>query len=763
MSPAMSRTTTPRRRGRVAALLVAVTASVGLVASSGVTASADPDDAPGTYRNHVMDDLADAFSDPSIIRGKDGYWYAYATQTSMRKDNQGGPWEDQYFMPITRSKDLVNWEYVGEVFGPDNHPEWRDFDTTYYWAPDVRYIDGKYYLYYSVAGGDHNTIALATADDPAGPWTDIGHPVLPYDYEDKVVNQIDPAVFVDDDGQKYLYYGSFKDGGIQAVHLNDDGTEVVGDPVQVVGARRGEAAYVVKRDGWYYLFYSGLGCCAKADGAYPVFVGRAKDPMGPFLDAEGVGLTGLHLGGTIVNSPNGNRWVSTGHSANLVDRSGQDWILTNGFDRTETDPSWGGRPTVMDRLDWIDGWPTVRAGQWTSDDVETAPVAAWDAGSTFDDGLRGFEPVGEGRWTTGMDADSGGYARAQGRGAAPQLLLPRRAPHGDVRLESDVRLRDGAGRVGLVLASDGRQDHAIAWLDASGRLSVELTRHGVVVERKTAHLYDGVDLSTWHSLTAQVRGVRADVEISADMLGIPLAELSIDVPRSWVRGGGASTRGSGEVDNVGVTTLYTPVTEKVADPEVGAELAEYGEEFDDADLDGWTWFGPADGHVAGGEYVWPTQDADFSGKGTMASALLRDAPTGTYTVETKLHLPITDAPDGRSQAGLIAFQSPEDSIHLAPTRTGPSRQVFLWIGRDRDSWPEMQIGPSADTMWLRLRHTVDPTTGEHLFRAATSRDGEHYVWGGVWHLPAGKEPQIGLVSLAGTGLTAEFDYVRFYR
>lgn len=62
--------------------------------------------------------------------------------------------------------------------------------------------------------------------------------MLPYG---TTVNQIDPSVFLDSDGQKYLYYGSFRDDGIQAVRLNEEGTAPVGDPVQVVGARRGEA------------------------------------------------------------------------------------------------------------------------------------------------------------------------------------------------------------------------------------------------------------------------------------------------------------------------------------------------------------------------------------------------------------------------------------------------------------------------------------------------------------------------------------------
>lgn len=742
--------------------MAVATATVLSLLAAGPPVAADPGDAPGTYENHVMDDLADAFSDPSIIQGKDGYWYAYATQTSLRKDNRGGPWDDQYFMPIMRSLDLVDWEYVGEVFGRDNHPEWRDFEKTYYWAPDVRYIDGLYYLYYAAAGGGgpRNQIGLATAPTPAGPWTDIGRPVIE---EDDGANQIDPALFVDDDGTKYLYYGSFKDAGVRAVELNADGTAPVGDSVQVVGSRQGEAPYVVKRDGFYYLFYSGLGCCEREKGGYPVFVGRSDSPLGPFTDRDGDSLTGLYPGGTIVNSPNGNRWVASGHSANVVDHSGQEWILVNGFDRFEEDLTWGGRPTLMDRLDWIDGWPTVNAGAWSSDGPQTAPVGAWDAGSRFEDGLGGFTTAGPGRWTTGEDDLSGGFAAGGANSPTPSFLLPEDGPSGDVRLEADVRVADDRGRAGLVLGYQDPRNNAVAWIDGSGLLAVEVKRHGRIVERVASQAYEGLDLSAWHSLTAVIDGGAAHVELSASLLGMPLAELDVEVP-DWTPGGAASTRGAAQVDNLGATALYEPVTERIADPEVGDLL--FGEEFDDADLAGWEWFGAPDGRVQDGSYVWPTQDADLSGKGAMASALLHDAPEGTYTVEAKLHLPISEDPatdeSQRPQAGLVAFQTPSSSIHLAPVRNGPSGQVLLWIGRDRNPWPEMQVGTAADDLWLRLRHTVDPDTGEHLFQAATSRDGADYTWGGVWHLPEGADPQIGLVSMAGEGLTATFDYVRFY-
>ena len=64
---------------------------------------------------------------------------------------------------------------------------------------------------------------------------------------------------------------------------------------------------------------------------------------------------------------NGNRWVGTGHNAVFTDFAGQDWYLYHAVDRN--DPYFAGavgftkRPALMDPLDWVDGWPTVRGGQ----------------------------------------------------------------------------------------------------------------------------------------------------------------------------------------------------------------------------------------------------------------------------------------------------------------------------------------------------------------------------------------------------------------
>jgi arabinan endo-1,5-alpha-L-arabinosidase len=110
-----------------------------------------------------------------------------------------------------------------------------------------------------------------------------------------------------------------------------------------------------------------------------VFAGRSR---GPFVDRLGVPLTASRVGGTPVISMNGNRWVGPGHNAVITDAAGQDWFAYHAID--QGDPYFSApnplninkRPLLLDRLDWIRGWPTVRAGRWASDTPQPAPVTA---------------------------------------------------------------------------------------------------------------------------------------------------------------------------------------------------------------------------------------------------------------------------------------------------------------------------------------------------------------------------------------------------
>ncbi|MFC7625071.1 family 43 glycosylhydrolase [Microlunatus sp. GCM10028923] len=753
-------------RSIVAALvLVLITALAG-----SPPAGAAPDEPAARYTNPLMADVAQAFSDVGLIRAKDGAWYAYATNTIMTHENSenGGP---GHLMPMVRSYDLVHWEFLGDTFSDANHPVWAGWPNKGYWAPDVRYVDGEYRMYYSAPGSTalDAAIGLATAPTPAGPWTDIGRPVVNF-VADSEVMEIDPMMFIDDDGTKYLYYGSFRRGGMHVVRLSADGRSTVGESRQIVAGDRGEAAWVTKRDGFYYLFYSGYGCCMGnvGGGGYPVLAGRSTSPTGPFVDENGIALTAEQPGGTIVNSFNGNLLSATGHNAVTVDRSGQQWNLVNSDFRFEL--PWGGRPQSMDRLDWIGGWPTVRAGRWTSDTPQPAPATGWTAGSLFTEAgdLDDWRAIG-GTWSLGEDPSSGGYVQPAPTDRTAKLITEQSGP-ADFRAEADLRTVAGQpGRAGLIFGHQSDRSYAVAWLDpARGALRVEQRVGGQVVQVSESPLHQGFRYDTWNSVSVEVRAGRATVQVAPALGDNPLAEVSVrleDALTGAAPVGVATSGGTAQADNIGIAPLYRPVTEKVPDPRPGRPLTSYSDEFEGPLDPSWQWTAAADqGRVEDGRLVWDTQPLDLSEeKGPAATVLLRDAPDGDYLVEAKLTLPFRGS-TGNARAGLIAWSSRTSSLQLAPTKIGSGRQAVLWPGADDSPWPEaIQLGPSADTMWLRLRHTRQPDTGEHLFQAATSLDGKRWQWGSFWHLPADAAPlKLGLVSMGGTGSTATFDYVRTY-
>ncbi|MEV1247666.1 family 43 glycosylhydrolase [Nonomuraea sp. NPDC049750] len=734
--------------------------------------------APSTYANPVSAGVVDTFPDPTMIHGKDGFWYAYGTQNPVF--NSKGE-DGERILPILRSKDMVRWEYAGQVFTPETQPAWHN--AARLWAPDVRYINGKYYLYYSVSsnGGD---LGLATAPTPTGPWTDSGD-VLPSSTTCPTGN-IDQAQFTDIDGTPYMYWGSYD--VICVAKMNADATRIEGAATQVARGRRMEGAYVVRHDAFYYLFYSDAGCCQGAYSGYQVKVGRATTPSGPFVDDEGVNLMDLTSKGAIVVGANGNRWAGPGHSGFQTDLSGQDWLVYHGISTADPDfpPIGGGRlaglskrPLLIDRLDWIDGWPVVRAGAGPSEGAQPAPVASFAAGGTFNDGsLTGWRA--EGGWSVRTDQDARGYASHAGSATA-YLVSAKKAPTADVRAQADLRVT--AGAVGLTLAYANRENNVVAWLDRDSRaLVTDVVIGGRSRGRSVTALPAGFDFGTWHNVVAELRGTELRVKVSADQLGDPVAEQTRRLPEAAARHGsvGAVARGGGaDADNVGAAKLYTPVTERVPDPQPGPLLPAYSDEFNGDTVPGspWQWVrGPAAGvTMTGGALSWPTQNAELYQGTNTASVLLRDAPEGDYTVETKIDFAPTQA---GQQAGILLYENDDryfKMVHsVVPLQRGDGAVVqlseFAKEGERPTTTPPTAVfngpmfgGPTADTMWLRLSHHADTAHSETEVRAATSRDGEHWVHNGVWTLPAKERLKIGLVSMNKSGAVARFDYVRTYR
>ena len=311
-------------------------AAIALISScSGVKG----EKATATYTNPVIDNNA---PDPTVIRAKDGTFYAYST---MQRGN----------VPVYKSQDMVNWEFIGGAFRRGEVPKF--VPKANIWAPDINLIEGKYVLYFSMStwGGEWEAgIGRAVADSPEGPFTDAK--LLFNSKQIGVQNSIDPVVY-QEDGRKYLIWGSFR--GIYLTELTDDGLELIDSKnlLKIAGTAY-EGTYIIKRKGYYYLFASIGSCCNGVKSTYQTVVGRSKSLFGPYVDKQGRKMLDNHheillSGDDKVKGP--------GHDSQIIaDDKGQDWIYYHGVDVNEPN---AGRKMYIDPVNWgKDGWPTIGNG-----------------------------------------------------------------------------------------------------------------------------------------------------------------------------------------------------------------------------------------------------------------------------------------------------------------------------------------------------------------------------------------------------------------
>lgn len=203
--------------------------------------------------------------------------YVYTTH-----DEDNSTWFTMNDWKLYSTDDMVNWTDHGVILKYTDF-EWAKGDA---WAPQCIERDGKFYMYVPVISGINNrgAIGVAVADSPYGPFYDaLGEPLVQTEWGD-----IDPTVFIDDDGQAYLYWGNPK---LYYVKLNEDMISYSGDVVRVpmvaesFGKRENnperptsyeEGPWLYKRNNLYYLFWPG--------GPLPEFIGysTSKSPIGPW-------------------------------------------------------------------------------------------------------------------------------------------------------------------------------------------------------------------------------------------------------------------------------------------------------------------------------------------------------------------------------------------------------------------------------------------------------------------------------------------------
>jgi hypothetical protein len=297
-------------------------------------------------------------------------------------------------------------------------------------------------------------------------------------------------------------------------------------------------------------------------------------------------------------------------------------------------------------------------------------------------------------------------------------------------------------------------------------------RTGATTTVRRAPLPLGTDLTGWHQLDVRAGTGRAEVQLVEAGLYDPLATLEIPLPPATTRGRLALVaRGGADFDDVTAGELAEPVRAAVPDPVPGPVLPGGSDEFDGGLADGSTWLrGPA-GEVTGGRLAMPVQGTDLTGASNSAALLLRDAPDDrAWIAETKVTLPFGAGPwTSFPQAGLVAYGDDDSYLRLT-TRANRAVKIASFQKEMRFAGRVVAntgtAGPVAETTWLRLAHRVDPSSGEHELRAASSVDGRRWVWAATYVLPAGTDLRIGLgahgAGADAAGLVASFDYLRLH-
>ncbi|WP_204298488.1 glycoside hydrolase family 43 protein [Actinoplanes campanulatus] len=217
---------------------------------------------------------------------------------------------------VLSSTDAATWTDQGAKANIATFP-WAGADA---WAGEVEPRNGKYYWYTSVNGNGAGwmNIGVAVGDSPLGPFTDAkGGPLISDSTANSSGLNIDPTVFVDDDGQAYMYWGGY--WGPRAVRLASNMIDTVGSVVTPTGLTNyWEAPWMFKRNGLYYMMYAANdtgGCVTNSNYACQRYA-TATNPMGPWthrgIVLGQVSSTTNHAGVVEFNG----QWYIVYHNAN---------------------------------------------------------------------------------------------------------------------------------------------------------------------------------------------------------------------------------------------------------------------------------------------------------------------------------------------------------------------------------------------------------------------------------------------------------------
>lgn len=309
-----------------------------------------------TYQNPILPGFN---PDPGFLRVGDDYFIVTSS------------FEFFPCFPIYHSKDLVNWQQIGNVL---DRPSQISLDgvgpSDGLFSPVMRSHDGKYYLTFTMlktVPQQHITNYLVTADHPGGPWSD------PIVITDDPSWRIDTSLFFDDDGKCYFTanrkIAGPGNGGKRMIVLQEfdlKSFKLVGDKHDLgsgafPNSGVAEGAHLYKKDGWYYLLMAEGG----TGFGHAVSISRSRAVAGPYEQCPANPIL-THRG----LSPAETTIHGVGHGEIVETQTGQ-WFMallgTRGRGVL-------GRETFLVPAPWDkDQWPVIAPGTGRVLPVEPAP------------------------------------------------------------------------------------------------------------------------------------------------------------------------------------------------------------------------------------------------------------------------------------------------------------------------------------------------------------------------------------------------------
>lgn len=270
--------------------------------------------------------------DPSVCRVGDDFYLVNSSFCSFPG------------VPVYHSKDLVNWELIGNVLDRESQLPLKGANSWLgIYAPTIRYHQGTYYMITTNVGNGGNF--MVTAKDPRGPWSE------PIWLEQQ---GIDPSLWFEN-GKCYMV--SNPDNTIMLCEIDPvTGKQLTKSKSlwQGTGGRYPEGPHLYKKDGWYYLLISEGG----TELAHRLTIARSRNIYGPYTaNPNNPLLTNCSLAGQSMQIQ------GTGHGDFVQAKDGSWWIVFLAYRNYGGSYHHLGRETCLAPVEWKQGqWPVVNGG-----------------------------------------------------------------------------------------------------------------------------------------------------------------------------------------------------------------------------------------------------------------------------------------------------------------------------------------------------------------------------------------------------------------